>query len=118
MRNVLYAFLLMLFFVPHFSYAENSPVDQALLHHHRAQRVTSESKSRYSQKVDLNQASASDLMTLKGIGSKKASEIVAYRKAHGDFTTVKDLTKVKGIGKKTAVRLEKNNPGRIVVNKA
>lgn len=118
MRNTLFGFLLLLFFVPHLSCAENSAVDHTASRHHRVHHAESHSKSQYAQKVDLNQASASDLMTLKGIGAKKASEIVAFRRAHGNFNTVNDLTKVKGIGEKTVARLEKNNPGRIVVNMA
>ncbi len=54
--------------------------------------------------VDINTASVKDLSTLKGIGKKKAEAIVAYRKTHC-FKSVDELTKVKGIGKKI---LEKN----------
>ena len=49
--------------------------------------------------VDINSASVKELSTLKGIGSKKAESIVAYRKAHC-FENVDEITKVKGIGKK------------------
>jgi len=42
---------------------------------------------------------------LKGIGAAKAKAIVAYREAHGPFSSVDDLLEVKGIG---AATLEKN----------
>ena len=54
--------------------------------------------------VDINNASAKELTSLKGIGVKKAEAIISYRKEHC-FTNVQDITKVKGIGKKF---LEKN----------
>jgi competence protein ComEA len=55
-------------------------------------------------------------MTLKGIGAKRAAQIVAYRQAHGLFKTVSDLSHVRGIGEKGLVRLQANNPSRITIN--
>ena len=49
--------------------------------------------------VDINNASKKELITLKGIGIKKAEAIVKYRKKHC-FKTVNDLTNVKGVGSK------------------
>lgn len=54
--------------------------------------------------IDINMAGVKKLTTLKGIGKAKAEEIVKYRKMNC-FKSVNDLTKVKGIGKKT---VEKN----------
>ena len=54
--------------------------------------------------VDINNADKAELMTLKGIGSKKAELIINYRKEHC-FNSLKDLTAVKGIGAKF---IEKN----------
>ena len=54
--------------------------------------------------VDINTASVKELTTLKGVGKKKAEAIVAYRETHC-FKNFDELTKVKGIGKKI---LEKN----------
>jgi competence protein ComEA len=52
--------------------------------------------------VNINTASAKEIASsLSGIGEKKALAIVEYRKVHGDFHSANDLTKVKGIGKKT-----------------
>jgi len=59
----------------------------------------------YAAAVDINTADTKTLATLKGIGPKSADAIVQYRKQHGPFKTVDDLSKVKGIGKKT---IEKN----------
>lgn len=59
----------------------------------------------YAAAVDINTADTKTLATLKGIGPKSADAIVQYRKQHGPFKSVDDLSKVKGIGKKT---IEKN----------
>lgn len=48
--------------------------------------------------VDINAATADELMTLPGIGQAKASAILSYRSEHGAFGTPEDLLQVKGIG--------------------
>ena len=56
--------------------------------------------------VDLNAASAETLAaTMEGVGLQTAQAIVAYRDQHGPFSTVDDVTAVRGIGPAT---LEKN----------
>lgn len=54
--------------------------------------------------VDINNASASELTTLKGIREKKADAIIAYRQTHC-FHNIDELQSVKGIGEKF---IEKN----------
>ena len=41
--------------------------------------------------VDINAANQEELQTLKGIGAKKAADIIAYREAHGGFKNVEKL---------------------------
>ena len=48
--------------------------------------------------VNLNQASAEELIALKGIGPKMAERIIAYRNENGPFKTADQLVQVKGIG--------------------
>ena len=55
----------------------------------------------FAQAIDINTASVEQLQQIKGIGTKKAADIVKYREAHGPFGSVEDLTKVPGIGPKT-----------------
>jgi competence protein ComEA len=51
--------------------------------------------------VNINTANAETLMKiLKGVGSDKASAIIAYRQQHGPFKSADQLVEVKGIGKK------------------
>ena len=65
--------------------------------------------------VNINTANVEEFQQLKGIGAKKAAEIVAYREAHGEFKNVDELTNVKGIGKAT---LEKLRQELVVKNEA
>ncbi len=59
--------------------------------------------------VNVNTATAKEIATaLEGIGESKAGAIVIYRNEHGPFKTLRDLTKVKGIG---AATIDKNREG-------
>lgn len=51
-------------------------------------------------KININTASAKELLKLSQIGEKKAGAIVAYRDEHGSFATIEDIKNVKGIGDK------------------
>lgn len=54
--------------------------------------------------VNITNASAEELQRLPGIGEKKAQAILDHRKGH-PLKKLEDLTKVKGIGRKTVARL-------------
>ena len=56
--------------------------------------------------VNINTASKKELDALPGIGETLAQRIIDYRSANGPFSTVDDLTKVKGIGAKTLEKLK------------
>lgn len=56
--------------------------------------------------VNINTAAAADIAKdLKGVGLAKAGAIVLYREQNGAFKTLKDISKVKGIG---AITVDKN----------
>ena len=55
--------------------------------------------------VDLNDATATELVALPGIGPAMAGRILAYRKEHGRFASVDDLDRIRGIGPATLRRL-------------
>ncbi len=57
-------------------------------------------------RVILNESSAEELTTLKGVGDKRASDIVNLRKRLGGFRKVADLLRIRGIGWKTLRRLK------------
>ena len=50
-------------------------------------------------KVNINTASRSELMKLKGVGREVAEKVIAYREKNGPFKTPEEIRKVSGIGK-------------------
>ena len=68
-------------------------------------------QAREQYTLNINRASEGELVSLNGIGSSKAQAIILYREMFGNFKTVDELAKVKGIGAKT---VEKNR-GRLSV---
>ncbi len=58
--------------------------------------------------VNINTATQKDFASLKGVGVKKAGNIVSYRTKVNCFKSVDELSKVKGIGKKTVEKNRKN----------
>jgi competence protein ComEA len=52
------------------------------------------------QQVNINEADADTLATLKGIGKDRALKIITYREQNGPFEKPEDIMKVKGIGRK------------------
>ena len=70
-------------------------------------KVAKVAKINQIKKVNLNTAGAKEIADiLKGVGTKKAEAIVAYRKKHGDFNKIEDLAAVKGIGVVTIAKNE------------
>jgi len=62
--------------------------------------------------VNINTADEATLSTLKGVGPAKAKAIIEYRNTNGQFATIEDLAKIKGIGTK----ILDANVGRIIVS--
>jgi competence ComEA-like helix-hairpin-helix protein len=57
--------------------------------------------------VNLNTATAAQLIQLPGIGPSYAERIIAYRAEHGPFKSADELENVKGIGKKRLEQLRR-----------
>ncbi len=74
------------------SFAQPNSVEQA--------SQTQISQQAKQQVVNLNKSNLDELLTLKGIGQKKAQAILSYRKEVGSFTSINELAQVKGIGAK------------------
>lgn len=56
-------------------------------------------------RIDLNRATAEQLVALPGIGAAKAAAIVEYRASSGAFASVEDLEAVRGIGPALVAKL-------------
>ena len=52
-------------------------------------------------RININTATSQELQTLRGVGPALARRIIEYRQTSGGFSTVDDLTNVKGIGEET-----------------
>lgn len=59
-----------------------------------------------TEKININTADASTLMTLNGIGEKKAQAIIDYRTQKGTFKQIEELKEVDGFGEKTVEKLK------------
>jgi competence protein ComEA len=64
-----------------------------------------------ADKVNINTADVTTLMTLGGVGRKVAERIVEHRQAQGPFEKPEDVRKVDGVGRS----LWERNRARIVV---
>ena len=56
--------------------------------------------------VDINRGSTEDLQHVPGIGPVLAERVIRYRQENGNFSSIRDIQNVKGIGVKRFARLE------------
>lgn len=69
------------------------------------QPLRSGPKSLPSEPLDINLASKEQFMSLPGIGPTLADRIIEERAEHGPFTSVNDLSRIRGIKGKTLEKL-------------
>lgn len=68
----------------------------------------SQGEQKADERVNLNTASETELMTLSGIGQTRAEAILAYRKEHGCFSSVEEIMNVDGIKEGLYNRIKDN----------
>lgn len=71
-----------------------------------AQQMTKGMKKEIPHDVNINTADKKQLTELPGIGPVTAEAIIDYRQTNGQFKSIDELTKVKGIGAKTLAKLK------------
>lgn len=59
-----------------------------------------------AQQININTASLTQLMSIKGIGKVKARAIIDYREKNGTYTSLQELTKVKGFSPKLVEKIK------------
>ena len=104
MKAMIYAVLLSLFVL-------SFPIQAAS---HSEQTGNSQAAS---AQLDLNTADVNALThSVKGIGQNKAKAIVKYREEHGKFSSIDDLARIKGFGKKFVKNHRKELEKKFTVN--
>lgn len=73
----------------------------------RSERMNARERLALDLPIDLNRASAEELMLIVGIGPKTAVGIVEFRQEAGLFKNIDDLTKVPGIKEKRLKQWER-----------
>jgi len=63
-------------------------------------------KETMNESISLNKATCEELNRLPGIGPIMAERIVEYREECGEFRSIEELVKVKGIGEKNLEKLK------------
>ena len=59
-----------------------------------------------SSPINLNTATAAQLETLPGVGSRTAQLIVEHRQKNGGFKKIEELMNIKGIGEKSFLKIK------------
>ncbi len=65
-----------------------------------SKQLQKKSQQASKERININTADKSALESLPGIGSAYAKRIIDYRNEHGEFETIEELKKIKGIAQK------------------
>ncbi|MGN1139667.1 MAG: helix-hairpin-helix domain-containing protein [Oliverpabstia sp.] len=85
---------------------KSTAVDETAAKGLSSQDENTSSGQNTDEKININRADKSMLMTLSGIGETRAEAIIAYREKTGGFSTIEELMQVEGIKEKTYEKLK------------
>lgn len=71
-----------------------------------AEKAAEEKAQEKNGLVNINTAPEAELCTLAGIGPSRAAAIIAYREAHGGFSSIEEIMQVDGIKSATYEKLK------------
>ncbi len=71
---------------------------------HSKEKVSHNEKK---ERISINHADAKELQKLPGVGVATADRIVAYREKNGDFKSVQELLKIRGMSANKLQALDK-----------
>lgn len=57
------------------------------------------------QRIDLNNASPAQLLSIPGVGRTRSREIIRYRRRH-PFKRISELLRIPGIGRRTYLKIK------------
>jgi len=94
-------------FAPELLLKENRHIEKKVLEPPK-RSVTSENleTNTSNKKINLNTATLKELDSLPGIGKELGKRILDYRESKGNFSSIEELKKIKGIGQKTFEKLK------------
>lgn len=94
-------------FAPELLLKENHQVEKKIVQPPKVSVTPENPDSKTSnKKINLNTATLKELDSLPGIGEELGKRILAYRESNGNFSSIEELTKIKGIGQKTLEKLK------------
>ncbi|MDF1655353.1 MAG: helix-hairpin-helix domain-containing protein [Coxiellaceae bacterium] len=67
------------------------------------------------KQININKANANALAAIKGIGIKRAQAIVAYRQKHGKYTSVGQLSAIRGISANSLAKIKARNSVKLLL---
>jgi competence protein ComEA len=94
-------------FAPELLLKENRQIEKKIAEPPKVSLNPEDPDSKTSnKKINLNTATLQELDSLPGIGKELGKRILDYRESKGNFSSIEELQKIKGIGQKTFEKLK------------